>query len=170
MLEAPTPLARQFHEQHKAARGRIVSAGKFFEEERRASAWRAERAALLKALPIAFERKAPAPFPGGAVKFIFSAVAARFHTTLAELTSARRPQCLVIPRQIAAYLSVVLTPHSLPEIGRVAKRDHTTIIHAQRRVQRRLRTDPKFAQVVAELESSCRKALGQGSTQETDNV
>ena len=49
----------------------------------------------------------------------------------------RRTAAVVKPRQIAMYLSKALTPRSLPEIGRrFGGRDHTTVIHAVKQIER----------------------------------
>ena len=54
-----------------------------------------------------------------------------------ELISARRTASLVRPRQIAMFLSRHLTPNSLPVIGRkFGGRDHTTVIHAVRQIEK----------------------------------
>jgi chromosomal replication initiator protein len=53
-----------------------------------------------------------------------------------ELISARRTATLVRPRQIAMFLSRHLTPNSLPVIGRkFGGRDHTTVLHAVRKIE-----------------------------------
>jgi chromosomal replication initiator protein len=63
-------------------------------------------------------------------------VANRFSVTRADILSARRTATVVKPRQIAMYLSKVLTPRSLPEIGRrFGGRDHTTVLHAVRKIE-----------------------------------
>ena len=55
----------------------------------------------------------------------------------AEMTSARRAREVARPRQVAMYLSKQLTPRSLPEIGRrFGGRDHTTVIHAVRQIEK----------------------------------
>ncbi len=55
----------------------------------------------------------------------------------AEMMSARRAREVARPRQIAMYLAKQLTPRSLPEIGRrFGGRDHTTVIHAVRQIER----------------------------------
>src|SRR6202035_4208056 len=52
-----------------------------------------------------------------------------------DILSARRTTSVVRPRQIAMYLSKLLTPRSLPEIGRrFGGRDHTTVLHAVRKI------------------------------------
>jgi chromosomal replication initiator protein len=63
-------------------------------------------------------------------------VASHFNVSRADILSARRTATVVRPRQIAMYLSKVLTPRSLPEIGRrFGGRDHTTVLHAVRKIQ-----------------------------------
>jgi chromosomal replication initiator protein len=52
------------------------------------------------------------------------------------MLSARRARSVARPRQIAMYLSKQLTTRSLPEIGRkFGGRDHTTVIHAVRKIE-----------------------------------
>ena len=54
-----------------------------------------------------------------------------------EMLSARRSRYLVRPRQTAIYLTKILTPKSLPEIGReFSNRDHTTIIHSVKTIEK----------------------------------
>ncbi len=62
-------------------------------------------------------------------------VASHFNVSRADILSARRTASVVRPRQIAMYLSKLLTPRSLPEIGRrFGGRDHTTVLHAVRKI------------------------------------
>ena len=58
-----------------------------------------------------------------------------YSVTRADILSSRRTANVVRPRQIAMYLSKILTPRSLPEIGRrFGGRDHTTVLHAVRKI------------------------------------
>jgi chromosomal replication initiator protein len=58
-----------------------------------------------------------------------------YSVSRADILSARRTANVVRPRQIAMYLSKILTPRSLPEIGRrFGGRDHTTVLHAVRKI------------------------------------
>ena len=70
-------------------------------------------------------------------------VVARFYkVSRADLLSSRRAQTVVRPRQVAMYLSKVLTPRSLPEIGRrFGGRDHTTVLHAVRKIESLMEKD-----------------------------
>ena len=64
-------------------------------------------------------------------------VSAHFNIRQSEMVSARRARAVARPRQIAMYLAKRLTPRSLPEIGRrFGGRDHTTVIHAVRQIER----------------------------------
>ena len=64
-------------------------------------------------------------------------VADHYRIRKAEMTSARRAREVARPRQVAMYLSKQLTPKSLPDIGRrFGGRDHTTVIHAVKQIER----------------------------------
>lgn len=64
------------------------------------------------------------------------AVSAHFEVKQLDLISARRAQSIARPRQVAMYLAKRLTTRSLPEIGRkFGNRDHSTVIHAVRRIE-----------------------------------
>lgn len=71
-------------------------------------------------------------------------VARRFGLSSSDMTSARRSRYVARPRQIAMYLSKQLTPLSLPEIGRRFNRDHTTVIHACRQIEKLRQIDPEI--------------------------
>lgn len=67
---------------------------------------------------------------------IQKAVSAHFELKPVDLVSARRARAVARPRQIAMYLAKRLTTRSLPEIGRkFGGRDHSTVIHAVRRIE-----------------------------------
>ena len=62
-------------------------------------------------------------------------VASHYSVTRADILSSRRTATVVKPRQVAMYLSKALTLRSLPEIGRrFGGRDHTTVLHAVRKI------------------------------------
>ena len=72
-------------------------------------------------------------------------VAEHYRIRKAEMTSARRAREVARPRQVAMYLSKQLTPRSLPEIGRrFGGRDHTTVIHAVRQIEKLRAQDPEL--------------------------
>ena len=76
-------------------------------------------------------------------------VAAHFNVRLADMFSERRSRSVARPRQVAMYLAKQLTQRSLPEIGRkFGGRDHTTVMHAVRKVEELKTQDQAFAEDV----------------------
>ncbi|MEC8164883.1 MAG: helix-turn-helix domain-containing protein, partial [Pseudomonadota bacterium] len=76
-------------------------------------------------------------------------VAEHFNIRLSEMYSSRRARAVARPRQIAMYLAKQLTVRSLPEIGRkFGGRDHTTVMHAVRKVEELKATDNGFSEDV----------------------
>jgi len=76
-------------------------------------------------------------------------VAEHFNIRLSEMTSERRARAVARPRQIAMYLAKQLTTRSLPEIGRkFGGRDHTTVMHAVRRIEELTLSDRALAEDV----------------------
>ena len=76
-------------------------------------------------------------------------VASHFNVSRGDILSARRTASVVRPRQIAMYLSKLLTPRSLPEIGRrFGGRDHTTVLHAVRKITGLVTTDGTLSEEI----------------------
>jgi len=76
-------------------------------------------------------------------------VSEHFNVRLADMHSARRARAIARPRQVAMYLSKQLTSRSLPEIGRkFGGRDHTTVMHACKKIEELKVTDSGFAEDV----------------------
>ncbi len=76
-------------------------------------------------------------------------VSRHYNVSRNELLSNRRTRVIVKPRQVAMYLSKMLTPRSLPEIGRrFGGRDHTTVLHAVRKIEGLTETDTSLAQEI----------------------
>ncbi len=72
-------------------------------------------------------------------------VSQHFNVKVSDMSSARRSRTVARPRQVAMYLSKNLTSRSLPEIGRrFGNRDHTTVIHAVRKVEELMNKDAGF--------------------------
>ena len=77
-----------------------------------------------------------------------------FSISLSDMLSPRRSRPLARPRQIAMYFAKKLTTRSLPEIGRkFANRDHTTVIHAVKTVEKLLQNNDEIKKNVEELKS-----------------
>jgi len=71
------------------------------------------------------------------IDYIQTLVCKYFKISKNEMLSSRRSRYLVRPRQVAIYLSKILTSKSLPEIGReFSNRDHTTIIHSVKTIEK----------------------------------
>lgn len=76
-------------------------------------------------------------------------VARQFNVSRNDLLSNRRTRVIVRPRQVAMYLAKVMTPRSLPEIGRrFGGRDHTTVLHAVRKIEDMSGKDQKLAREI----------------------
>ena len=74
-------------------------------------------------------------------------VAQHFNIRLADMHSARRARAVARPRQVAMYLAKQLTTRSLPEIGRkFGGRDHTTVMHAVKRIEELRQMDASLAE------------------------
>ena len=79
-------------------------------------------------------------------------VASYFNLNLHEMLSARRSRSLARPRQIAMYLVKQYTTCSLPEIGRkFSNRDHTTVIHAVKKIEELIKKDNEIKQNIMEI-------------------
>ena len=78
-------------------------------------------------------------------------VAEHFNISVKEMQSSRRARTVARPRQIAMYLAKQLTSRSLPEIGRKFDRDHTTVMHAVRKVEELILEDASLAENVDAL-------------------
>jgi len=83
------------------------------------------------------------------VDFIQRCVTEEFGITLQELKTKRRNKTIVLPRQIAMYLSRELTDFSLPEIGGFfGGKDHTTVLHSYNKIKEALLTDVELKEKV----------------------
>ena len=79
------------------------------------------------------------------IQNIQKTVADYFKMRVSDLHSRKRSRQIARPRQMAMALAKELTPMSLPEIGDAfGGRDHTTVLHAQRKIKAMLQTDPKI--------------------------
>ncbi len=86
------------------------------------------------------------------IEEIQKAVVAHYSLKLADMQSKRRSRVVARPRQVAMYLAKQLTPRSLPEIGRrFGGRDHTTVMHAVKKVDELLAEDDGLARDVESL-------------------
>ncbi|MES2215090.1 MAG: chromosomal replication initiator protein DnaA [Pseudomonadota bacterium] len=83
------------------------------------------------------------------VEEIQKKIAERYNLKVSDLSSARRVRSVARPRQIAMYLAKCLTPRSLADIGKkFGKKDHTTVMHAVKKVEELKKQDPEFQEEV----------------------
>jgi chromosomal replication initiator protein len=86
------------------------------------------------------------------VEDILRIVSRHFAVSKADILSDRRHRSVVRPRQIGMYLAKQLTARSLPEIGRrFGNRDHTTVLHAIRKIDKEIGDNPHLKEEIEEL-------------------
>ena len=86
------------------------------------------------------------------IESIQNIVAAHFNLDIKEMLSSRRSRSLARPRQIAMYLAKKHTTNSLPDIGRkFSNRDHTTVIHAVKKIEELIKKDNEIKQSIIEI-------------------
>ena len=83
-----------------------------------------------------------------------------YHLRMADMLSRRRPANIAFPRQVAMYLSRILTEHSLQEIGAAfGGRDHGTVIHACKTVENMMDQDDSIKHSVELLNEQLSQAM-----------
>ena len=88
------------------------------------------------------------------IDLIQTVVCKFFKISKNEMLSSRRSRYLVRPRQTAIYLTKILTSKSLPEIGReFSNRDHTTIIHSVKTIERIKEKNPEMVENIDKLKN-----------------
>ena len=88
------------------------------------------------------------------VDMVQKEVAAFFNIPPADLKTKKRHKNIILPRQIAMYLSRKLTNHSLPEIGGAfGGKDHTTILYAFKKIELELNTNKETKKIIEHLSS-----------------
>jgi chromosomal replication initiator protein len=76
-----------------------------------------------------------------------------FQIKMADLKAKRRTQNIALPRQVAMYLCRKHTETSFPAIGtKFGGRDHSTVIHASRTIEKRIKEDPHMQSTIEKLE------------------
>jgi chromosomal replication initiation ATPase DnaA len=101
-------------------------------------------------------RQAPTG-PHGTIEAIIHAAAAHYEIAVADLLERRRGKPVATARQVAIYLARQLTTRSLSQIAKqFGRRDHTTILHAVRKIEHQRQEDPEFSRVVDDLAAQIR--------------
>jgi len=86
------------------------------------------------------------------VEMVQKEVASFFNIAVQDLKTKKRHKSIIVPRQIAMYLARKLTTHSLPEIGGAfGGKDHTTILHAFKKIENDLATNAETKKIVERL-------------------
>jgi chromosomal replication initiator protein len=86
------------------------------------------------------------------IEEIQRAVVEHYQLKMSDMASTRRARAVARPRQVAMYLAKQLTPRSLPEIGKkFGGRDHTTVMHAVKQIEKLCEADRSLADDVAAL-------------------
>jgi hypothetical protein len=99
------------------------------------------------------------------IENIQNIVSRHYHVRRRDLVSSRRTADVVHPRQVAMYLVRMLTLRSLPEIGRMfGKRDHSTVLHAVRKVTDDMISDRVLAATIAEFVRQIEEWSGEPQT------
>ncbi len=89
------------------------------------------------------------------VELIQKTVAEYYKIKVSDMFSKRRPTSIALPRQVAMYLAKELTQKSLPEIGELfGGRDHTTVLHAVRKVSQQRGKDSEMNHALHVLEQT----------------
>jgi chromosomal replication initiator protein len=92
------------------------------------------------------------------IQTVIAAVTEFYGVRLIDLQSKKKPQSIVLPRQVCMYLARHHTRHSLQEIGgHLGGRDHTTVMHAVRSVEERRKQDPDFNGQLTVLDERLKK-------------
>jgi chromosomal replication initiator protein len=86
------------------------------------------------------------------IEDILRIVSRHYAVSKQDILSDRRHRSVVRPRQVGMYLAKHLTSRSLPEIGRrFGNRDHTTVLHAIRKIDREVGENPRLKDEIEEL-------------------
>jgi chromosomal replication initiator protein len=86
------------------------------------------------------------------IEDILRVISRHYGVSKGDLLSQRRHRSVVWPRQIGMYLAKQLTARSLPEIGRrFGNRDHTTVLHAIRKIEGEISDNPRLRDELEEL-------------------
>ncbi len=151
-------LKRQFHA-HRERQARL--GGRYFDTPKQRPAARVETVEPVVVPIVEQEEEAepvevvvlPLPAPKLTIDAIKRAVCQHYGISNTDIMSDHRHRKVVRPRQVAIYLCRKHTTRSYPEIGRkFGGRDWTTCIHARRRVEEMISSNPEIAKDVAELE------------------
>ncbi len=78
-------------------------------------------------------------------------VADYFEISVNDILSVKRPKNIAEPRMVAMYLSRLMTEHSYPEIGEAFRKNHATVMHAEKKIGQRCSNDEIFMRTISML-------------------
>ena len=92
------------------------------------------------------------------MELIHEVVASYFNIKIEDLRSQKRPREIAFPRQIAMYLCCELTDNPLTQIAQsFGKKDHSTVIHAREKIDKKKSEDKKLGNTIKELTERLQK-------------
>ena len=89
-------------------------------------------------------------------EMILREVSRYYCTPVEKLKGSGRSKDLVLPRQVAMYLVRDLTDYSLPEIGKIFSRDHTTVLHSINKIENYLKETSEMDNIIKTLKTNIR--------------
>jgi hypothetical protein len=166
----PMTLLEQLHSEHKARRARLFTSGKVERPEPKQAEPRDYKPLpppryikpitylqgvnltrrVLRIVEISLERRLLTKT--SSLQEVLDAVGSHFLVSKMDILSQRRDARVVRPRQIVYFLAKELTPMSYPEIGRrIGGRDHTTVLHGFRKIEKLEETDSNLRETLNKL-------------------
>lgn len=153
-------LTLDMHNARKARLQRFADAANRYSAHRRQQDNIKQAAALERFIELNRAEAPPQPEPLPPVEglplqvvTIQRAVAARFDLKRVDLTGPVRLAKVVLARQIAIYLCRKMTTRSFPYLaGKFGGRDHSTLVHASKKIERLIAADEKFAAMIQSIE------------------
>lgn len=93
------------------------------------------------------------------IETIQRVVAMKYSVEMKDLKGHQRTASIALPRQVAMYLSCAMTEQSSTDIGRAfGGKDHSTVLHARKKIEKKLEEDPFFLEMVNRLQADIKAA------------
>lgn len=93
------------------------------------------------------------------VETIQKIVSLKYSVDVKDLKGQQRTASIAMPRQVAMYLSCVMTDMSSTDIGRAfGGKDHSTVLHARKKIEKKVEEDPFFLELINKLQSDIKAA------------
>lgn len=93
------------------------------------------------------------------IETIQRVVALKYSVDIKDLKSHQRTASITLPRQVSMYLSCVMTDQSSTDIGRAfGGKDHSTVLHARKKIEKKVEEDPFFLELINKLQSDIKAA------------